>query len=484
MTLPMEDEELYNRTAVNVPIPDIGEQDPIAIPPPVARGGRESQADDELLTHRASQDPSQPLQSQADDADPPPMQWKTLQEAPPVMPQAPLKGIGAPLMPQAGASDVTLQQRAEMPKGEDSGGFDWSRAFFALGKGDLGAFDAERARRRNEPMEQALNQEKLNAYSMQRQAARDAIDPGSKTSLAAQQEFADIMRGRAEQLRQMGKNVLAKEFDAWAERAPQMHAVQIANALKSPRMSEVLRAIDSQSRNNLAEASLGVRKQEVGSTIQDRLSDNARQREQLEEQVRHNKAVEANQGNRFTAKLEKDQEKLNEKVAGLNEQEELLSQVAEQKGKVNTGFFSNKLQQGLKYIGLEDKDFDQLEATLAGVTNQIIKLQAGGNVTAGEALRMRQQLPSPDMDEPEFNAKLAAVVNQIALKKKNAAKQYERMVGGDVRDQAPIGHELVDKQNGSGGKPPAPPPGTAPGFQRRNKNTGETWTWDGEDWTK
>ncbi len=283
MTPLLEDEELFSRTQVNAPIPDIGEQDPIKIPDPV-KGGREGQAQDELLTHRASQDPSQPFSSSAGDDDPPPMQWKTLHEAPPVQPQAPLSPMGAPDMPQAGRSDVTMQQRAEgVQAQQDAGkGFDWARAFFAAGKGDLGAFDAERARRRGEPMEQALKQEQLNDYSLRKQAARDAIDPGSNASLMAQKDYAELMNGRANQLRQMGWGDAAKEFEERAKMAPTMNAVQISNAMKNPRMAEVLRAIDSQSRNALAEAQLGVHKSQVGATIANMGADNALQQKEFE----------------------------------------------------------------------------------------------------------------------------------------------------------------------------------------------------------
>jgi hypothetical protein len=274
--------------------------------------------------------------------------------------------------------------------------------------------------------------------------------------------------------------------------APKLHKVQIDSLADraAKRMGESLRQIDSDSRNDLAAANLGVKKEALGATVADRNADNARQWAQYkvdvakqEEAARHNKAVEDGGSARVALKHEKDQEKLNATVGGLNEQEELLNQVKEQKKGVNTGFFNNKLQQGLKYIGLESKDFDNLEATLAGVTNQIIKLQAGGNVTAGEAARMRQQLPSPDMDDQEFSTKLEAVTRQLALKKQNAAKQYERKDSGDVRDSAPIGHELVEKQSQpKPSKPPAPPQGTPAGLVRRNKNTGAQWKWDGADW--
>lgn len=241
------------------------------------------QASDELLTPLATQDPSQPMSG--GDGAPPPMQWKTLREAPEVEPQAPLSDMVGdtklgPVMPDSGASDITLEQRAQATRPRE--GFDWSRAFFAAGGGDLSSFDAERNRQRNQPFEDALNQEKLNEFSLQKQRARDAVDPGSHTSLEAQKEFTDIMQGRANQLREMGRGTLAAEFDAWAKRAPSMHSIQIANALKSPRMGEVLRAIDSQSRNSLAEANLGVKKEALGATTQDRMSDNARANSELD----------------------------------------------------------------------------------------------------------------------------------------------------------------------------------------------------------
>jgi len=204
-----------------------------------------------------------------------------------------------------------------------------------------------------------------------------------------------------------------------------------------------------------------------------RRDSNSRGWASLNEQRRHNQAGEEMGGQKLDVRMEKDQQKLNEKVAGLNEQDELLHDAQEQKKKVNTGWLSDKVQQGLKYVGLADKDFINLESTIAGVNNQIIKLQAGGNVTASEATRMRQQLMDLSMDDEEFDIKLIRVIRQIQLKKNNAAQEYQRKPGGAVKDAAPISKKLVDKVEGS-----APPRGN------RVRQNGHTFEWNGSEYVE
>jgi hypothetical protein len=351
---------------------------------------------------------------------------------------------GAPLQRPSPAPTVT---RTEASSG-GVGGFDFARGLMGFGGGAAGiaAYDKAERDAKEAPLRQMAIEDQTTDRQTKRQELVDAMNPNSESSKAAQQSFAEMNRARAAML--AGKNDrLSKMFEQAATSAAGKSKLQLAGMEKNyaQTMGEFGKMLDSEARRAMAERGLGLREDSVRAQQDNAAATHALRRDQFGETVRHNKATETG---KITAKIEQEQEKLNEKVAGLNEQDELMGMVSAQKKKVNTGLFANAFQQGLKKIGLESKEFDTLEGLVSGVNNQIIKLQAGGNVTAGEALRMRQQLPSPDMDDQEFETKLQTVLNQIALKKKNAAKQYQRAAGGQVKDAAPISKELVGKQEG------------------------------------
>ncbi len=367
----------------------------------------------------------------------------------------PLNPDAEQLPDQRTPSPMIDPRNQERPQ-RKSGGFNLVRglAGFSGGAAGISAYDKARQDARDEPGRQADQADKLTDRKTRRQELVDAMNPGSDSSKAAQAGFAESARARASMLAPKFP-VLAAALEKAADSAAGKNKLQIMDMEKrhAAMFGEATKLLDSDSRQELARQGMDLKRGTLEAT-----KDNAAATRELGqgrlaldtrkagEDERHHQADEAG---KVTAKIEKDQEKLNEKVAGLNEQEELLQLAKEQKKKVNTGWLSNTLQQGLKKIGLESTDFDNLEATIAGVNNQIIKLQAGGNVTAGEAARMRQQLSSLDMDDREFDNKLDAVMRQITVKKKNAAKEYQRKPGGAVRDSAPIGKELVGGQKDS-----------------------------------
>lgn len=370
--------------------------------------------------------------------------------------------------------------------------FDFARglAGFSGGAAGISAYDKAAQERKEGPIKLQMQQGELADKQAERATKlkdiREAMDPNSEASKSAQQSAAMLNQARAQIL--AGKNpALAKMFADAATGAKGKTRLQLANAEKNYAqiMGEFGKMVDSEARQKLAAEGMDLKRQGVAAQQDNAAATRALSRDQLSETTRHNKATE---DGKITARIEQEQEKLNEKVAGLNEQDELMHMVGEQKKKVNTGILANATQQLLKKVGLESKEFDTLEGLVSGVNNQIIKLQAGGNVTAGEAVRMRQQLPSPDMDDQEFETKLSTVLNQIALKKKNASKQYQRAPTGAVKDAAPISKELVGKQEGGkepgGNPPPAPAAGTPVGYKVRNKRTGEEWVWNGSQWGK
>lgn len=303
------------------------------------------------------------------------------------------------------------------------------------------------------PLKADEKRQKIQRGAIDLQTARDASTPGSEYSKAMRSSIAQKLGAQAAVVGQRDPKV-AQLLQTASDNMMKNGGMSAMQAIKvAENFGDVGRLAVSQAHNiateSLAKAGLAVR------------------REGLQQADEHfNEA----QDNKVTAKLEKDQERLNEKVAGLNENDELMGMVKEDKGKVNTGWLANKLQGWRKIVGGTDNGWDTLEGTLAAVNNQIIKLQAGGNVTSGEAARMRQQLPSMDMDDSEFGAKLDTVINQIGIKKKNAGKQYQRNPNGEVRDTAPIGRELV-------GKKPAP-------HGQRVKQNGHVFEWNGSEYVE
>lgn len=166
-----------------------------------------------------------------------------------------------PQMAQAGASDVTLTQRAEAAR--DPGGFDWARAFWAAGGGDLGSFDAERARKQ-------ARQDKQIADFDARQLVKDGMDPQSSMSRARQQEYAQTMATRAQIAQDAGMGQLAKMFSEQAQMAPTMSATQIERASQNygGLMKESMSAMDMMARQQLAKQGLDLRQRSTEATEQ------------------------------------------------------------------------------------------------------------------------------------------------------------------------------------------------------------------------
>lgn len=450
--MPLEDDE-------TLPSPDdVGEQGSLDDGP-----APDEQETDELLTPRASQDPSQPFASKpAEQAQP--------QGQPPSQPvQAPMTAPQAP-EPQ-------------------SRGFDWSRAFWAAGGGQLGAFDAERNRMRDAPakaqreeLARQLGQQQVNAFSLQRQKARDAIDPGSKDSLAAQEEFKSIMIGRAKQL--AGKHpTLAAEFQAYADKAPSMHAVAIDKALKNPRMSEVLRQIDSESRNDLASANLGVKREALGATVADRNADNQRaaaefglKRSELD--LRHKERADALAA-QVAARDDKKAEKIpsDGEVAKHLDRQEALSKINEAKALLASGkirylgkgakLANSVLSQAPDALDVrtpEERKFASLVQWIAAPERHEL---FGGSLTPGESGISDELLAS------------------IGRNKESVLQSLNNMEQGAQRKnlQQKTLYPGLSKIGNSNDSPSSSPVDTIPdGTRGKNKKTGQSLVRKGGKW--
>ncbi len=261
------------------------------------------------------------------------------------------------------------------------------------------------------------------------QAMRDVKSP---QSMSAQKEFADYAMASAE-MPGLPPEFVAR-FKKAAENAGNMSAEQISSArpVMDKMLGNVVKAKGADASSRLAAESMGLRREGLDAQRENaaamRSLAGARFAETHEENQRRQDDREKNRD-------EKEAEAYGKDISPLNEQDALLTQVKALKGEnpdkplVNTGKVANFLQGIRQKIGLEDHKWDTAEGLLAGVNNQIIKLQAGGNVTSGEAIRMQQQLPDMSKDDAEFNDKLATVMQQIALKQQQVKAKHPRTSG-------------------------------------------------------
>jgi hypothetical protein len=86
------------------------------------------------------------------------------------------------------------------PRQQERGGFDWARALTALGKGDVGALDANRRYAQEGPQRELAMQaerDKQNDARMRSQQARDLLDSSSAASKQEQASMSEYLQGLA-----------------------------------------------------------------------------------------------------------------------------------------------------------------------------------------------------------------------------------------------------------------------------------------------
>lgn len=164
----------------------------------------------------------------------------------------------APRMANPGASDVTLSQRADAASG--GGGFDWARALYALGRGNLSEFDAQRNH------DQARGDAQAAQFEA-KQIAKEGMDPQSPMSRARQQEYASTMAARAKIAEESGMGQLAKMFAEQAQMAPTMSATQIERASQNygGLMKESIGAMDAMAKRDAIPYNREMKEREIAA---------------------------------------------------------------------------------------------------------------------------------------------------------------------------------------------------------------------------
>jgi len=303
------------------------------------------------------------------------------------------------------------------------GDWDFFRAATAFGGGDVNAYDAAQKERRNRPYVQEQRRLQASDDAQARAdrerasaSARARLDPLSPESKQAQDDYVNALNQYAN-IPGIPKSISDQLVESSAN-ASKMSAAHIDRAF--PALKDLL--------------GTALKGASVVQNNENKDEDRNLKRMSTTAQIESAKAARDLANLRFTeskqekaaARDEKEAEAYGKDISPLNEKLALLEGVSANKKSVDTGPVMAKLQKVRQWFGIEDKDWDTLEGRLSAVDNEIIKAQAGGNVTAGEAERMRQQLPSMDMNDATFNAKLLTVAEQLRLKKQQVNLKHPR----------------------------------------------------------
>jgi hypothetical protein len=358
-----------------------------------------------------------------------------------------LMAVGGVRGEQAGLPLAAAPQRQAPTQNNaptDSGGgrsFDFARGLMGFGGGAAGiaAYDKAERDRQEAPLRQMAMEDQVADRQTKRKELVDAMNPGSESSKAAQQSFAEMMRARAAML--AGKNDrLAKMFADAAGTAAGKSKLQLASMEKNytQTMGEFGKMLDAEARRALAERGLDLRESGVEAQQENANATRALRRDTLAETGRHNRAMEGAATQKLDAKIQGNQDKLNEKIEGLNNAEGLLQQAAEAKKNVDVGPIATRINKLRQYTPWPDKNFDQLQQTLGSVRNEIKLLKAGKAVTANEEKGLNEELANLEQmqNDPTFEAKLRGMMERISGYKRQAVNQYQRKAGGETVDRS------------------------------------------------
>ncbi len=347
------------------------------------------------------------------------------------------------MTPQMGGqSQVTLAQREEIQK--PSGGFDWGRALWAAGGGDLGSFDAQRNREQD-------RQDKQVAAFDAKQLARQGMDPQSEISRQRQSEYAQQMQSRAQIAAQSGMGELARTFAEEAKRASTMSATQIDRASQTfgGVLKESMGAAEMAAKQQLAQQGQQYKQDMLQATIGNQSGRLNLDRAELGERVRHDMATEEharNTENKAEVKLTKaQQEKLNQEISDLTVASNNMQELLDTKKKVNTGPLAGPAQKLLSKVDLASDDYVNLRALGARVFNKETKTLAGSAVSPSEWARIAPQIPDDSDDDRTYELKMRKAL-EVTKQILEARKKQYQMLDGKPVDRSVTAQENTPRQ--------------------------------------
>lgn len=266
-------------------------------------------------------------------------------------------------------------------------------------------------------------------------AQSQAMDPNSEYTQTMKQAILAGMEGKAAAIEKvdpkMAEYVRAKAKGIAATK--NLAAAQLLELQKDGLLGGLVKPIISQAHNaaleSIAKGQLGLGWAREG------------------EAARHNKAMEEMGTQKLDAKVQGNQDKLNEKIETVNNLEENLATAIEAKKHVDVGPFATPWNKIRQYTPWPNKDFNTLQEYLGTVRNEIKLLKSGKAVTPTEEKGLNEELANLEklQDDPTFEQKLLGMAERIKRIKKRLVPQYQRKAGGETVDRSNTARESTQQ---------------------------------------
>lgn len=345
-------------------------------------------------------------------------------------PTEPRQPLPIPSAPMASNDPEFRPPHAGQGDGSGEEAYDWRRMLSSLFGGSEGVsqLDRQRLAEASQRMQQKQAGERSRLGAAQEKRAQGRYEMDRDAALATKQEKAAKDKGARD---------LAAERIASAAARIQDEKLK-AHALRAV---ELLRAPDSVATAQVAQEIA----RQFGADISDHLRGERQDRAQDEKAAQNderNKQAWAKIGaigargergpsERVKAQQAKNQEKLDTEIENAQWAQDMLLEVRNLKGSVDTGPVAGRAQDfAQEYLGLSTEEFDKMKQRLQMVANRIIKELSGSAVTGNEWMRMQDELASIKNNDGNFLTKLAGMIELTEAIKQKAINRYARGEAG------------------------------------------------------
>ncbi len=357
-------------------------------------------------------------------------------------PSAPLASADKSFRPEP------VRARPMQEQDDEGGGFDWKRALASLFSGDAGVQTIDKLRAAQKAEKRASAKRAEDSKYRASKESRDQGEYDARASERAKQNSAyaaanDPQSPQSQKMRDelsAGLDILGNSMPEQKQALEKLRAkIDGMSALEIQGLQGRLGSVFSLAMNaGKAAAERDIKTQALAGTLDDRKNDNARGWASQSEQERHNRAMENAAATKIDAKVQGNQDKLNEKVESLGNLDEQIGKAIEAKRNVDVGPIATPISKLRQYTPWPDKDFDQLQRTLGTVRNEIKLLKSGKAVTPTEEKGLNEEMANLEQlqDDPTFESKLNGMSELIKGYKKRAVNQYQRRSGGETVDRS------------------------------------------------
>lgn len=342
--------------------------------------------------------------------------------------------------------DRMMQMRqALIDQSQASGtrGWDGTRAAIAFAGGDVGAYDrrrqydAEASDRATERQLKNLDlQDRMDERKTRTQLARDSVDANSELSRNAATDFDSALDSYAKILgprdpgyaqdlkRQIGSTKGRSKADIDRALGRMEKSVALKMQLYGLDFNQAKALADAKAKQDAQKETNDIRREGIAASKANAEASRSIARENMQNRREGNDA--------------KNQDKLDEKIEGFNNAEDLLGQAIEDKKNVNVGFIATPFNKARQYTPWPNKDFDNLQQHLGSVRNEIKLMKSGKAVTPTEENGLNEELANLEklQDDPTFDSRLAGMMKRIKKYKERATNQLQRRENGTTRDRS------------------------------------------------